>query len=321
MGSGFIGGHKSNYGAVSRAPGRGAASAPTSTHETMVSGHGDPAVSKKVTSSRPAVTRSFHQDVFEPTPRSPARASATRTSSEPARKQASRTAAMSNSQLGQRERALEVLRHAPPGSVGAAIRPMMEELIRRAGEMASGSLGEFYERNRGLLYRPATDKNIDKFARRETRHFRSERDWFAWGAGLVLSERDRAQLIKGCRDALLGTGPGPRLPFNLLEGVCVPAQVGSRFGFGQHGMPMGSLGSQGGGSTLGIGTIGLRSFGPGGFNTGLSTSSIGVGTIGSSGLSSFGLGGFNTGPSTISGGSLGSGGGSLSTGGFNGSGR
>ncbi|WP_143101287.1 hypothetical protein [Stigmatella aurantiaca] len=220
---------------------------------------------------------------------------------------------MNNSQLGQRERAEAVLRQAPRGSVGAAIRPMMEEAIRRLGllgdaNVAAGSIGDFYERNRELLYRPATDKNIEKFARRETKHLRNERDWLAWAAGYLLSAQDRARFIKEERDKLLGASRSPHMKFDRFDAMFNQPPPGSRFGFGPHGTPIRGFGSQGGFPTFGIGSSGLTSFGLNGFNMGLSPSSIGVGSIGSSGLTSFGLNGFNMGlsPSSIGVGSIGS---------------
>ncbi|WP_177233649.1 hypothetical protein [Stigmatella erecta] len=186
---------------------------------------------------------------------------------------------------------------------------------------AAGSIGDFYEKNRALLYRPATDKNIEKFARLETRQFKGESDPWARAFGSLLNERGRAWLIKYGRDNLTGgTGRSPPMKFDRFDAMFNQPPPGSRFGFGPHGMPVGGFGSKGGFPTFGIGSSGLTSFGLKGFNMGLSPSSIGVGSIGSSGLTSFGLKGFNMGlsPSSIGVGSIGSSGlTSFGLGGFN----
>jgi hypothetical protein len=134
---------------------------------------------------------------------------------------------------GQRERALEVTRQSPPGSVGAAIRPILDGTMTglRAGgsaagtalgslvpglgpflgpvlgrqggalarEFAAGAVGDFYEQNRALLHRPATDANILEFSQRETEFFRTQ-SAVPRVVGSALSAEQRAGLIRFSRD-------------------------------------------------------------------------------------------------------------------------
>lgn len=126
---------------------------------------------------------------------------------------------------GQRERALAVVRQAPEGSVGGAIQPLLEVAMggltlggvgvlsavpglnlildpstkaRLGREFAAGNVGDFYEQQRALLNRPATDANIEEFARRETAFFATQ-PGAAGIAGGLLSAEQRANLIKGGR--------------------------------------------------------------------------------------------------------------------------
>ncbi len=131
---------------------------------------------------------------------------------------------------GQRERALEVTRQAPPGSVGAVIRPILETAMSGLGgvgfvaglaasaplpglapwvaqrtgamarEFAAGRVGEFYEQQRELLNRPATDANIQEFSRRETDFFRTQ-PGAAGVVGGAVSADQRAALITLSRDS------------------------------------------------------------------------------------------------------------------------
>jgi hypothetical protein len=131
---------------------------------------------------------------------------------------------------GQRERALAVVRQAPPGSVGAAIRPLLERAMAGLGaggatfamggggplgvalaprvarmtrEFAAGQVGTFYERQRALLNSPATDANIAEFSRRETEFFRTQ-SWLPRIVGRLMSAEDRAGVIRYSRDNGLG---------------------------------------------------------------------------------------------------------------------
>ncbi|WP_205525864.1 hypothetical protein [Pyxidicoccus trucidator] len=104
---------------------------------------------------------------------------------------------------GQRARALEVTRQAPIGSVGAAIRPTLETAFSVANELFAGKIGDFYERNRDLLNKPATDENIADFVRRENEHFSAEGNWAAWAFDRVLGEGWRENQIKENRDEQL----------------------------------------------------------------------------------------------------------------------
>lgn len=104
----------------------------------------------------------------------------------------------------QRARALEVTRQAPKGSVGAAIHPSLETAVSRFGELSAGRIGDFYERNRDLLNKPATDEDIADFVRRENEHFRAEGNWAARAFDMVLGEGWRENRIKENRDKQLG---------------------------------------------------------------------------------------------------------------------
>jgi hypothetical protein len=142
-------------------------------------------------------------------------------------------AAAQGSPAGQRERALEVTRQSPPGSVGAAIRPILDGTMtglqaagsaagtalgslvpglgpvlgpvlgRQGGalarEFAAGAVGDFYEQNRALLHRPATDANILEFTQRETEFFRTQ-SAVPRTVGGALSAEQRAALVRYSRD-------------------------------------------------------------------------------------------------------------------------
>jgi hypothetical protein len=97
---------------------------------------------------------------------------------------------------GQREKALQVTRECKERTVGAAIRPMLERATSIACNVASDTLGDFYESQKALLNSPATDANIDKFAKLETEFFAKSPSWSARNAGSLLTADQRAYFIK-----------------------------------------------------------------------------------------------------------------------------
>lgn len=110
----------------------------------------------------------------------------------------------------QRLKAVAITASCPQGSVGRAINPLLtgataalcaaggsiHPLLTRAGcDFAAGKVGDFYESQRDLLSKPATDENIEEFTRRETEFFKTQGSP-AKEVGGLLSAEDRATLVK-----------------------------------------------------------------------------------------------------------------------------
>ena len=96
---------------------------------------------------------------------------------------------------GQRQKALRMTRLSPKHSVGAAIEPLLSQATFWAGNIAAGKVGDFYEQQASLLHSPATDANIEEFARRETDFFELS-GGFSGFVGGFLDAEDRARMIK-----------------------------------------------------------------------------------------------------------------------------
>lgn len=103
---------------------------------------------------------------------------------------------------GQRSKAREIACASPPGSLGRdAICPNLENiLVRLAFDVCAGEVGDFYQRNRDFLHRPATDANIRSWAERETIFFQSQGGCTAF-VGRRLSSEDRIRLMTQARDS------------------------------------------------------------------------------------------------------------------------
>jgi hypothetical protein len=97
-------------------------------------------------------------------------------------------------QAEQRERALEVTRQSPPGSVGAAIHGPLAVATSVVGNICAGNIGDFYESHRSMLDRPATRENIEAFTRLETDHFNAQPDC-SRTVGSAMSADTRAAVV------------------------------------------------------------------------------------------------------------------------------
>ncbi|MDC0711772.1 hypothetical protein POL68_25105 [Stigmatella sp. ncwal1] len=123
-------------------------------------------------------------------------------------------------QPGQRERALETTRQAPPGSVGAAINTPLalahEALASKGlGGLCAGNVGDFYESQRPLLNSPATQENIERFSRLETENFAAQADCSKQLGGLM-SAQTRADLINASAQVNEQLGDEVRQTVNLF---------------------------------------------------------------------------------------------------------
>lgn len=103
---------------------------------------------------------------------------------------------------GQRSQARDIACASPTGSLGlAAICPNFDNMFARMSmNLCAGEVGEFYQRNRTLLHRPATDANIRDWAEKETIYFKRQGGCTAL-AGRMLSVEDRVRMMTKARDS------------------------------------------------------------------------------------------------------------------------
>ncbi len=108
------------------------------------------------------------------------------------------------SKPGSRQQALNECQQAGPGTVGSVIAsiltmPIISLTVRY--EIASGDIGQFYQRPdiKAILRSPSTDANLRELATRETLFFRTQTG-SAGAAGQLLDEEQRVWLLKRARD-------------------------------------------------------------------------------------------------------------------------
>lgn len=103
---------------------------------------------------------------------------------------------------GQRSKARDIACASPNGSLGlAAICPNFDRMLARMSmNLCAGEVGDFYQRNRTLLHRPATDENIRDWAEKETIYFKRQGGCTAF-VGRQLTVEDRVRMMKQARDS------------------------------------------------------------------------------------------------------------------------